>query len=139
MKPGALIIATHYFAALNKRARQELEGGTSPAERTRTEGTQRAVEFVSGASTCVQATRNDPGNKSQSNARSFRAMHDYAVPHSAEPAKGSGRTKQPKNWPPEWDAPFERQLTKSQASENHLRDLLALLWPKSPNGLCGNE
>jgi hypothetical protein len=99
-----------------------------------------ASEFVSrGDATCVQTTRNDPASKSKSSARSFRAMHDCAVQPLPAPAEGFGLTKPPRNWPPEWDAPFEQQLTKSPETENHLRDLLALLWPKSPNGLCGND
>jgi hypothetical protein len=52
MKPGALIIAAHYADVLNKRARLEREGGTSPAERTPA-GQAGAVEFVSRGEPCL--------------------------------------------------------------------------------------
>jgi hypothetical protein len=111
----------------NKTGPENSGGASISGPHTRS-GQERAgsVEFVRGDATCVQTTRNDPASKSKSSARSFRAMHDCAVQPLPAHAEGFGLTKPPRNWPREWDAPFEQQLTKSPETENHLRDLLAL-------------
>ena len=125
----------------NKLADQERREGQSHPDRPLAHSGEKRAGFVvlNGGASCEQTTRKGRASKSQSNARSFMAMHDCAVQPLAEPARESGLLKQPKNWPHEWDAPFARQLMKSQEIESHLRVLLASLWPKSPNGLCGND
>jgi hypothetical protein len=115
-------------------------GATSESDRPlRSPGDgEGSVVFV-GQVPCVLPTRSALASKSKSNAASCRALHDCAVQDSAAPVGASGLTKPPRNWPPEWDAPFEQPLMKSPENVSRLHDLLASLWPRSPNGLCGKD